>query len=67
MSNFVSRLFEEHSQLWKKLEKLKEFILSDAFNKLPEVEQRDLKEQLKHMDAYQAVLNRRVSRQCNNA
>ena len=32
-----------------------------------EIDRTDLKEQLKHMEAYCSVLSRRVSRQCNNA
>lgn len=67
MSDFRSRLFDEYSELQKKVEKLKEFIIGDTYDKLPEIDRTDLKEQLKHMEAYNAVLSRRVSRQCGNA
>lgn len=66
MSDFVGRLFEEHSQLSIKIEKLESFILSDKYDQLPEIDRTDLKEQLKHMKGYFSVLYRRVSRQCGN-
>jgi len=66
MSDFRSRLYEEHSELNQRTEKLKNFIVSEKFDDLPEVDKVDLKEQFKHMEAYSSVLNRRVSRCCNN-
>ena len=38
-----------------------------VFDKLSDVDRRDLKEQLEHMQGYFDVISRRVSRQCNNA
>ena len=67
MSYFRKRLMEEYSQLLDRIEKLKTFIVSDAFDSLPDIERKDLKEQLKHMEAYFNVLSHRVSRLCNNA
>ena len=67
MSDFRSRLFEERTQLFSRIEKLKRFILSDAFDDLPEIERRALKEQLVHMQNYFAVLDIRVGRLCNSA
>ena len=67
MSNFRSRLFKEHDDLISKVEKLKLFICSDRFETLPNIERKDLKEQLKYMDGYLGVIARRVSRLCNNA
>lgn len=64
MSDFVARLFDEHDQLRLKVDKLSEFILSEKFDKLPEVDRDDLRSQLRHMKAYLKILNRRVSRQC---
>lgn len=61
------RLFEEHSDLHRKIEKLKKFMLSEEFRQIPEVDQIDMTEQLSHMQKYHQVLMRRVSRQCNNA
>ena len=67
MSNFRARLFEEHSELGHKIEKLKKFIVSGECARLPEIDRVDLSEQLEHMENYYSVLSNRVSRQCNNA
>jgi len=64
MSDYRSRLFIEHGELVKKKEKLKDFIISDKYEDLPDVDKLDLKEQLKHMEGYCSVLLRRVSRCC---
>lgn len=63
----IGRMYIEHSELAKKIEKLKTFILGDKFEKIHKVDQQLLKEQLQHMEAYFKVLNIRVSRTCNNA
>ncbi|QDV49558.1 crAss001_48 related protein [Gimesia fumaroli] len=65
--NWRGRLFEEHSDLHRKVERLKKFILSEKYDSLPEIDRQDLKEQLQHMEQYHSVLMRRVSRQCNSA
>lgn len=62
-----ARLFEEQNDLLRKIEKLKKFILGDKYETLPEIDRKDLKEQLQHMESYHAVLLRRVSRQCGAA
>ena len=68
LSNRVSRQwFEEHSQLIKRIDKLKEFVLSEKYDTLPEIDRTDLKKQLGHMERYFDVLSNRVLRQCNNA
>lgn len=67
MSDFRSRLFDEYGELQRKIDRLKEFIAGDTYDTLPAIDRTDLKEQLKHMEAYCSVLSRRVSRQCNNA
>lgn len=67
MSDFRARMFEEHSQLSKRIDKLKEFVLSEKYDTLPEIDRTDLKKQLGHMERYFDVLSNRVSRQCNNA
>jgi len=67
MSDFRARLFEEHSQLSQRIDRLKEFILSEKFDTLPEIDKSDLKRQLPHMEGYFSILSNRVSRQCNNA
>lgn len=61
------RLFAEHSDLHRKVESLKKFILSEEYEKLLDIDRADLKEQLQHMESYHKVLMRRVSRQCNSA
>jgi len=67
MSDYRSRLFDEHRDLRVKVEKLREFILSDKYDVLPDIDKTDLKIQLKHMTRYLDVLLCRVSRQCGNA
>lgn len=67
MSEFRARMFLEHGELSQRVNRLKEFIVSDQFDTLPEVERTDLKEQLRHMEQYHLVLSRRVGRQCNEA
>jgi hypothetical protein len=64
MSDFKSRLIEESDQLNNRIEKLKLFVSSIAFDSLAEIERTALKEQLQHMDKYADVLNKRVSRLC---
>ena len=65
--SYISRLYQEHSELKLKIKNLRKFIISDKIDSLPEIDRRDLKLQLKHMEEYFKVLNRRVSRTCNNA
>lgn len=60
--NYRQRLFEEYSELQMKVMKLEHFILQDAFTDLPVVDQKDLREQLGHMQKYFKVLSLRVSR-----
>lgn len=67
MSDFRERLFDEFGEVRQRLEKLKTFILTPAFDALPEVDRKDLREQLQHMQGYYDVLFRRSSRLCNNA
>lgn len=67
MSDYRARAMQEHSELNQKIEKLKGFIVGEAYDELPEVDRKDLKAQLGHMEGYFSVLNRRVSRMCNNA
>lgn len=66
MSNFRSRLFEERSELYRRIESLKKFILSSEYDTLPEIDRTDLKEQLSHMKNYFSVVDRRSSRLCDN-
>lgn len=67
MSDFVERLLVEYGELQLRLEDLKAFILTDQFEALPDIERKDLREQLGHMRDYNDVLSRRASRQCNSA
>jgi len=66
-ATFAERLKIEQTELKIKIDKLQAFILSDASNKLPTVEQDSLMEQFTHMNEYFKVLSCRVSRTCNNA
>lgn len=67
MSDFRSRLFQERTELLQKIDKLRTFIVSTAFESLQEIDRVDLREQLTHMEGYASVLERRVSRLCNAA
>jgi hypothetical protein len=67
MSDFRARLFEEFNQLSQRIQKLRDFIISDKFDDLAEIDRKDLKEQLKHMQGYYDVLSRRSSRLCGDA
>ncbi len=68
MSDFRARLFQEHTQLRERIKKYEEFVLwDDKFRSLDEIEMGDLLDQLSHMRKYEEVLQRRVSRLCNNA
>lgn len=67
MTDFRARLSMEFSELTIKVDKLRHFILSDKYDALPEIDQTDLRKQLRHMEGYLSVLNRRVSRQCGDS
>ncbi len=67
MGDFRSRLFQERTELLQRIDKLKAFIIGDQFDSLPDIDRSDLREQLVCMESYAAVLERRVSRQCNSA
>jgi hypothetical protein len=62
MSDYKTRAIQELGELKEKVSKLHEFILSDKFCELPEVDQSDLKEQLIYMENYFDVLRRRLLR-----
>ena len=66
MDDFRGRMFDEYEVLKQRIDNMKVFILGDKYDVLPEVDKVDLKEQLKHMEAYFSVLGRRVSRQCSD-
>lgn len=67
MSEFRARLFEERTQLHQRIEKLEKFIVADEFDKLPDIDRSDLREQLKHMRSYFNVVDRRSGRLCGAA
>ena len=66
-NDFRARLMIEHSELMERTDKLRDFIVKEQFDALPEIDRKDLKEQLRHMEAYADVLSRRVSRLCGDA
>jgi len=57
-------MLEEHARLYRRIESLRDFVISNRYKTLPEVDQQDLQDQLGFMEAYYHVLNRRVSRHC---
>lgn len=65
MSDFKSRLLLERDELQIKTEKLKDFILSENFNDLPDIEKEALREQFHHMQKYFEVVQSRALRLCN--
>jgi hypothetical protein len=58
-------MMDEYDQLSSRIEKLTSFIITDAFDDLPEIDRKDLKEQLQHMQGYFNVLSRRCWRHLN--
>lgn len=61
-SEWQVRLNEELKEVSDRLSKLSDFILSDKYDDLPDIDRKNLKEQHHHMKAYVEVLRRRVSR-----
>jgi hypothetical protein len=60
MSDFLWRLLDEQEELLEKFDKLHSFIASDNFKSVSEKQQRLLKKQLKHMNAYNNTLLERL-------
>lgn len=60
MSDFVIELFEEHDQLYLRIEKLKKFIQSAEFKKVKKIERAHLRDQLHQMNGYIGVLEKRI-------
>jgi len=60
MQPHEERVIEEHAELSSKIDKLKAFILSDAFKSIHEPQQAILQEQLHWMDCYHATLSKRI-------
>ena len=56
------KLFAEHRDLNRKIVNLDKFINGDVYPTLDDDEKADLAAQMKHMQAYQTVLSRRVDR-----
>jgi hypothetical protein len=65
MSDFKSRLLLERDELQIKTEKLKDFICSENFNSLPDIEKQALREQFHHMGRYFEIVHARALRFCN--
>lgn len=62
MKNFRASLFYEYAELTKNMDDLYDFIVSTQYDELPEIDRKDMKEQLEYMRAYHSVLSRRVAR-----
>lgn len=62
MSDFISRLSDEKSQLDEKIAKLEAFTKSDAFNSIDNVQRGLLKIQLNAMVTYSQILDERLWR-----
>lgn len=60
MSDFKTRLIQERDELQEKYQKLSEFICSDGFDKLPEIQKLLLTQQHSHMGGYLMTLNQRL-------
>jgi len=58
--DWFNRLIDEHNELEEKTNKLAEFLLSVAYNKLSKANRILLKEQWKVMDTYKDVLKVRI-------
>lgn len=62
MSDFRTRLAEEQAQLEEKLNKLDEFLDSDKFNRVDDVQKALLKVQATAMNTYNQCLKERLER-----
>lgn len=62
MSTYQERMAEESEQLEGRLAKLHDFIRSDAYEKLAEVDQLLLRLQASSMTQYAAILEQRMAR-----
>lgn len=60
--NRVARMKQEEAELTDRISNLEAFIEGNVFRELPKIETADLKEQLRCMKAYRAVLRRRIRR-----
>lgn len=58
----LERLRDESTELLRLIGKLADFIASDHFTTLPEVDRQDLTDQYEAMQAYAQILNRRIRR-----
>lgn len=59
---FLQSMIEEETELTVKCNEMSDFIDSDGFKNIPEIEQVDLREQFEHMLDYRNVLLRRIDR-----
>lgn len=62
MNDFRQRMFDEHSQLIDRINKLKSFLWGALFNGLENGDKTLLIEQLGAMKAYEKALAERISR-----
>ena len=56
----LGRVRTEHSELSTRIDKLKVFVDSDAFNSLPEIQQQLLRRQFSVMTEYEDILQQRI-------
>jgi hypothetical protein len=66
MSDFISRLYDEKTELKERYEKIASFISSEDFNKIDENQKGLLRIQYRAMETYLAVLNERLNLIENN-
>ena len=62
MGSTKSELVKESNELTTSIRKLKAFIASEKFDHLPDLQRKDLQEQLSHMNASCKVMLRKVGR-----
>ena len=62
MSDFKSRMIDEHSQLVDRIGKLKGFLWGDLYNSLDADSKTLLIQQLAYMQGYETILATRISR-----
>jgi hypothetical protein len=60
MQAFQERVVVEKSDLDKKLESLKSFLLSETYRELSDDEQKLLRQQISVMDLYSDILEKRI-------
>lgn len=61
MESFLERIIKEKDDLQEKIIKLDRFFTTDTFDKLSQIEQMHLRDQMRYMSAYLSTLRQRIN------